>query len=725
MEEVKSNSPDINALNKMYDEAVTIDRRIFAEQRSNVLLYAGEHYAKTDSKIWGPIREMSKLDNSTKIRITKNHTQKICNIFSNGLITYAPGVAIGPRNEKELQDQKAAELHNSVWQYIKETQHLDAEIENYAQDFIVHGEVFAKVGWNDQKGRHVAYKQAVDKDGNPMWDQEPDEATGFPGVPTQGDAVFSGELEFTRLFSFNMLRDSRARSIKDSSFLCYQQLMPIEDAKVFCNGDKSKIELVEGSDADSADYVAFDIGDRRYVETKDQCLIMEWFFRPCAKYPKGLYIMSTKRGKIMEMELPNGIFPIVYGGCSEMSNTPRHYSIIKVLRPLQAEVNRCASKVVEHQITLGDDKVVSPMGGKMSQGATLPGVRHIQVSGDVKVIEGRSGAQYLDWLTSNIAEMYSIVGLPEEEDEKNVNLDAYQLLNMSMKQKKRFSKLVGKFERFLKDLAFTALDIHRFYVPDDELIPMIGRTEQVNIEEYRNASPLSYQIKVQEQTDDMESKLGKTLQINQLIQYAGNNLQKEDLGRLMRNSPYANKEGLFEDWTTEYDNATNDILALDRGKYPPARMYDKHEYQVQRLESRMSKSDYPNLHPFVQSLYQKKVEEHNQAIAINLQKVQLAQSGFIPADGPLIPIDLYVQDPTSPKKTQRARIPMGAALWLIKKLESQGVQQQALMSLSQGGQAQLANHLPSPPSAPGASPDTSNLNDLQQPYLSQPGGAQT
>ena len=140
----------------------------------------------------------------------------------------------------------------------------------------------------------------------------------------------------------------------------------------------------------------------------------------------------------------------------------------------------------------------------------------------------------------------------------------------------------------------------------------------------------------------------------------------------------------------------------------------------------MSKSDFFNLHPFIQSNYQRKVEEHNAIIAQNTLKLQQAASGFIPADGPLIPIDLYVQDPTSPKKTQRARIPMGAALWLIKKLETQGVQQQALLSLSQGGQVQIANHLPSVQSGQGAAPaqPQAPMGDLQQPYLSQPGGAQ-
>lgn len=717
----------LNDLNKQYEEGVSIDRRLFAEQRSNVLLYSGEHYSRSDSRIWGPIRESAKLDNSTKIRIVKNHVQKICNNKIDGILTYAPGVAIGPRNEKELQDQKSAELHHSVWSFLKDKNKLDEEIEHWAHDFVIQGEIFLKVFWNPFKGRIIAYNQATTKSGTPLWDEEPAEDGSTEGIPKQGKPIYSGALDYTRMYSFNMIRDSRARSINDSPWLCYQQLMPIEEAKRFCGGDPEKEKYVSGNEADSNDYIAFDIGDRRYVETKEQALILEWFYKPSPDFPNGYYVMSTKSGVIHEMELPGGIYPVIYAGYSEMSNTPRHYSPIKVMRPYQAEINRCASKIVEHQITLGDDKVISPLGGRMTQGATLPGIRHFQANGEPTVIPGRTGMQYMDWLNDSISELYQVSDEPEADDEKPVNLDAYTLLYRSMQQKKRHSKNASKFERFLKNVCETSLETYRFYAQEDDLIPVIGRTERVNITEFKNADPLFYQIKLSEQTEDAESKLGQTLQINQLMQYAGKNLTKQDLGRMMRNAPFTNKERMFEDWTLDYDNATNDVLALDRGQYPPARRYDDHEYQVKMLEARVSKSDYQFLHPHVQAQYDKKIDEHNQIIAYNAQQLQIAQSGFIPADGPLAPVDVYVQDPSSPEKTQRARVPIGALEWLIAKLQQQGINQQQLMQISKGGQVQLSGLISPPPggaqrpmnnSAPSSEPIP-----MTQPYLSQPGGA--
>ena len=73
--------------------------------------------------------------------------------------------------------------------------------------------------------------------------------------------------------------------------------------------------------------------------------------------------------------------------------------------------------------------------------------------------------------------------------------------------------------------------------------------------------------------------------------------------------------------------------------------------------------------------------------------IQRAQSGFIPTDGALIAVDFYVNAPNSTGgvKQQKAKIPYFAIDWLLKQMESQGALQEALASMSQGAQAQVAD----------------------------------
>src|SRR5690606_1791369 len=184
------------------------------------------------------------------------------------------------------------------------------------------------------------------------------------------------------------------------------KLIPLDDAKSLLGNDPKKVKLLQPG-LSGADYVVFDSNELRYIETKDQVLLVEWFIRPCDDYPNGYFFLTTPQGDILqEMELPFGVFPIIYEGFDELTSTPRHQSIIKVARPYQSHLNFLASKSVEHAVTLGDDKLVTPMGAKIQQGSFLPGIRQVQVSGDYKVMEGRVGEQFVNQMPGTIDEMY-------------------------------------------------------------------------------------------------------------------------------------------------------------------------------------------------------------------------------------------------------------------------------------------------------------------------------
>ena len=131
---------------------------------------------------------------------------------------------------------------------------------------------------------------------------------------------------------------------------------------------------------------------------------------------------------------------------------------------------------------------------------------------------------------------------------------------------------------------------------------------------------------------------------------------------------------MFEDFTVEYDNSTNVLLALDRGEYPSSTKYEDHKYQLKRITQRMKQADFKLKPPFVQHLYAQKVQEHEMAIAQEAIELQRAQSGFIPSGGYAVACDFYVPNPTekNPDATKRLRLPSESIDWLVKKLEQQG-----------------------------------------------------
>lgn len=670
---------------RKFRENESVDKPLFSEQRSNVLLVSGSHYNKMGSRFWSRIRDDRGVSNEMKVRLTKNHTQRICKIYENSILTYSPDVSISANNETELQDQKAAELNHSVKEYISRKHKFRSKVRNHCQDYVRIGETFMEIYWDHNLGELKGYEQAVDEEtGQPMVDE-----MGQP-VKDEEKPVFTGDFVLKRHFAMNVIRDKDAITMDESPYITIREMVEVEYLKKLVGDDEEKLKLISATRDET--FKVFDGSANEYREATNQCMLMKTYYRPCLEYPKGYFYIDTTTGNLFEGELPFGIWPVAYVGFDEIQTQPRHHAIVKVVRPYQAEINRTASKMAEHQMTLGDDKLLVQNGTKISNGGFLPGVRAVQYSGTPPgILQGRSGDQYLGYMQSQITEMYQAVNIPDEVAEKQQNTDPYTQLFQSMKQKKKFVAYAEKFGDFLVEVWEIILALAKEYLDEDALIPMIGRSERVNIAEFKSSDPLCYKIKVEQSVDDIETKMGKQLTINQMLQYVGSNLAKDEIGQLLRLSPYVNEELMFEDLTLNYDTATNDILALDRGQYRPPQMYQDHSYMIRKLTGRMSKSDFEFLPPQIQQLYQRKIDAHNQMKMQEIQQIKQAESELIPTGGYMVTCDFYIQkDPNNPSKVERVRMPSEALQWLIDTLNQQGSIMQTLEPLPLGAQAQIA-----------------------------------
>lgn len=699
---------DIADLNQIYEEAESLDKDVFAEQRSNVLLVAGEHYTKSAQKFHNQVRSAKELTENQKLRLTKNHMHKVTKYYGDTILSLSPDGAIRPRNDKERQDKKEADLNKSVYEYLKDTLRLKEHYRNGVEDFVTLGEVGTLFKYDYNHGRFLGYAQAVDEEGNPLY--EVDEDTGEPLLDENGQPVmmadesqpiFSGKFQVERLYGFNLLLHAGSRNWREP--ICWIVRKMVKNSKLLADfKDVEGIEDLLGANAED-EYVVFDTQKAGYEKTKDHSLVREFYWPPCFEYPEGYFAITTDRGILAEDKLPGGIFPIVFGTFDNFQTARRGRSIIKVARPYQAEVNRASSQAAMHQITVGDDKILYQSGTKLQSGALLPGVRGLTYNGArPEILPGRTGMQFVDYIESQIREMYQAVNMEELLREKDAGgVDTYTLLYRSAKHKAHFSSYGEKFGQYIKDFITTLLELAKFYLPDDEIIPMIGRAEVVNLAEFKQATPLSHEIVVEPMDDTVESMLGRQLTFNHILQYVGTNLEREDIGGMIANMPYGNFSDAFSDLTLDRDIVENDILALDRGELPKPGKYDNHEFMVKKLTKRMREPDFVLLDPQIQENYQVKVAAHEQIIAEQEAALLAAKNEYIPADGPLIGCDMYVEDQDPSKAPKRARIPQRALSWLIDQLAAQGMSMQQMESMNQGAltemaQMMLANQRPAP-----------------------------
>jgi hypothetical protein len=692
-ENQKKKKKTVTDLRTLMTASDTADKFLFSEQRSNILLIAGEHYTKRNSKYWNRLRESKNLSQDQKLRLTKNHIQKIQKLYVNAMLNHAPGVRVLPNNEKENADRKSAVLNNSVWQYAVSKYKLTEKIARWADDFCGIGEVFLKITWDDQKGELTGYDQKVDDNGQPMFEQGPvDPMTGqqMQGQPVadENSPVFSGEFEFKRLFGFNIRRPNGVQDLDDAEWLAEVDLVPVKKVKSWVEDPEIKRKIVE--DTHEKFYV-FDGNMNGYDQKKDHTKVTSMYYRPGPEHPNGYYYIFTDSVILFEGELPFGIFPIVYKGFDAIQTSPRHRSIIKQLRPYQVEINRCASKIAEHQVSLGDDKLLVQSGTKITQGINHPGIRALQYTGREPIIlAGRSGEQYAGYMQSQIEEMYNVANIPMEAMEKAGGQDAFASLFHNLRQKKKFSLYAERFERFLMDVCELYLTLAKNYFEEGRVIPMVGKSEWVNIAEFKNTEPLNYQIKLEPQVQDIETQYGKQLVMNHALQYVGSNLEKGEIGRMMRAMPFGNMEEGFEDFTLDYDLAQNLLLALDRGEQPEPSPYDEPTYMIKMLVNRIRQPDFKLLDPQIQQNYMQYKQWYELTEAEQQRKILAAQADFIPSGGPKVKVDFYVPKPGSPDKSERATIPAESLNWLVERLSDQGSSQDRLGELEQGSVADVA-----------------------------------
>jgi hypothetical protein len=288
--------------------------------------------------------------------------------------------------------------------------------------------------------------------------------------------------------------------------------------------------------------------------------------------------------------------------------------------------------------------------------------------------------------------MYQVANMDEMMAEIPGQLDANVLLFRSMRQKQRLSLYSQKFEAFLRDVCEIYLRLAQKYLPDDELIRIVGRPEYVNISEFKNISDLNYSIRLEPVGEDVESMMGKSLQIQQVLQYVGKDIPPQARGEMIAAMPFLNKEKLFSSLTLDAKNADSDILALDRGQMVEARKGENHDYIIGRLYARQKMRDYDLLPQQVKLAYEQKIQQHQELKAQELAQLKLLEGQFIPMNGALIGVDQFVTVPNAHGgvKTVRARVPSDAVQWLIGKLEQQGQQQAKLSQMPPAAQGDLA-----------------------------------
>lgn len=714
---METNKQTLADLNEKLRIAKDADKKIVAEQMSNILLVAGKHYHKIANGIRERLRDAN-LSETQKLRLTKNHIQKITGDIKDILLSQCSSLNPVPRVDAEQASLKAAELTRAVWEWSKDQLSWEDLVDSFVNSFVDVGEVAAKVFFDPSLGDLKGYQQKIDDEGRAIYlDAEGNETYEAIGIiqttedqvnefgepitipisteieheaaPDTTKPIFTGQVVVEKLFPFNLYRDPGAATFKESPYLIVDRMINVNKAiELFGNNDEDLIKTIKS--ASKSTYKLFNAINGAFEESKDQVNIIEHYYRKCTKYPHGYYYIHIDSEILDEGELPFGedgeiAFPIKVAGYDMIETSCRFSSPIRPLRPYQLEINRAASSKAETSIALGADKVIIKNGGTVSKGATLPGMRVLKVTGpDPVILPGRDGSQYSDILESNIREMYHIARIPENQSADNKASDPEADLFKSAKQKSRFVRQAGRLERFILAVGETVMFLQQKHLDETQLIPMVGKKEFVNIPEFKNVNRLDRVIKVEPVSGDFQTMYGKLIELRTIAQYLGADMPMDVKAKLIKSFPTLSKDPAFKQFLVEYESPQNMTLALDRGEDFVPSKYDNAKEMLRALYLRCRQSDFKFLDQTIQENYASTITEYEDIEAKQVQELINKQNGFIPTGGNMVKCDFYVEklNKDGTPRQERALLPSELIQWAIDYMNQKGLAQTRLEELA-------------------------------------------
>jgi hypothetical protein len=668
MSELTQDEGRLEKLNSLYNDSESVDKDLFSEQRSNWLLYIGHHFNRHAGNLQKFARSMGHSNESRKgLRIVKNHLGSICDkLAAHVVLNHNPDVYIEAKDKAEVQDRKAADIANSVWAHIKKENKINEIKDDFANDFVVGGELAAYVGWNPSMGNSLGIEAEINQETGEIISTKP---------------KYSGEVEIKRIETFNLLRDPAGKTWDKCRWVIHREMIDKKDLVASFEHVRDIYNQLE--DDSQEDFMVFDGYRGTYSKTgREKVLVKKIFYRPCSKYPEGYFIFFTSVAIIAEGSL-HGKFPIVYRAFQKVNTNPRGYSVIRRLRAPQIEINRIASYISESQINFRDKLLISS-GTKLSHGGTANGVAGIKYSGKEPIpLNGQSGEKYLSTLDHAISELYKLSHVREEEEDKVPTSDANSLLFASLKDKKKFSAKSDIFEAFLRELCEASVECAKTYYTEENLIPMLDQRDRVNIAEFKNIDKLSYSLSVKSLSEDIQSMLGTQISVQHVLQYS-QNLPENITAQLIASMPFLKDSNLAEEITADI-RAVDDVFAsLERGEYIPAIPEDNHQLFIKKIANKIKTSAYRYLEPQIQQLYMQRYQQHKQFSAQLAQQKLMEGMGMIPAGGALVTIS-GIKD----AEGNALRIPVDAIMHTVERLNTQGSLQNQMRELPEAAQADM------------------------------------
>ncbi len=367
-----------NKLVKKVDELRRQRDLLERQWKLNLAFYKGKQYVFYNRKS----RRIEALPTDEgdkpryRVRLVSNQIAPNTNSLLSRLVKSKPQFFATP-GQASFEAQKATEVAENLLEFWWDSFHLTEKREEAMMWSIICGNGFWKISWDDKSGPGM--KVMMDPNGQPIVEplvqhffEKNLEAEGIDASMFER-RVYQGDIRVDVMSPFDVLLDDSAQVFEDCQYaFCVHPMSPEEVEKRY--GVKLKANAVNKYPDEALPGV---FGSMESKSDENVREVIYGYFLPGSKYPDGRFVVFTRSPDIVLYDAPWPFpfeeLPLVKFPGMRIPGQLWDSSVVEQAIPLQKELNRTLSQMIEYKNLTLKPQMLAPVGSLRQRITDEPG----------------------------------------------------------------------------------------------------------------------------------------------------------------------------------------------------------------------------------------------------------------------------------------------------------------------------------------------------------------
>ena len=518
------------SLVKKVDELSRQREMMERQWKLNLAFYKGKQYVFYNRKS----RRIESLPTDEgdkpryRVRIVSNQIAPNTQSLLSRLVKSKPQFFATP-GQASYEAQKATEVAENLLDYWWDSLSLTEKREEAMMWSIICGNGFWKITWDDKSGPGM--KVMMSPDGQPIVDKMIEHyfrqnLEGIGVDPTEFEQrVYQGEIRVDVLSPFDVLLDDSAQVFEDCKYaFCVHPMTPEEIQERY--GVKLKANAVNKYPDESLPGVFGNLD----AKTEENVRVVYYgYFLPGEKYPDGRFVVFTKDPSVILYDAPWPYpfdkLPLVKFPGLRIPGQLWDTSVVEQAIPLQKELNRTLSQMIEYKNLTLKPQMLAPVGSLRQRITDEPGAifEYNPVAGKVPEAIPLPGLpayvfEHLQDLGARLKDIFSLNEIMEGSVPPNVEAGvAIDLLQEAATD--RIAPQIMLMEKSLERCGNLMLQLAQQYYTEPRTMIITGSGSKPKVERFESADLIKgVSIKVEAGSGLPRTRAGRQARVMQLLQ---------------------------------------------------------------------------------------------------------------------------------------------------------------------------------------------------------------